>query len=56
MFVLIQFYFISQLQFEKAMKLAGEEFMERITYYQNGWLPAREFVAEAVKNRFEVRR
>ncbi|KAK0049345.1 UPF0160 protein MYG1 mitochondrial-like isoform X1 [Biomphalaria pfeifferi] len=43
-----------QLQFDKAMKLVGEEFMERITYYQNGWLPAREFVAEAVKNRFEV--
>ncbi|KAH9496859.1 UPF0160 protein myg1, mitochondrial [Bulinus truncatus] len=43
-----------ELQFQKAMKMVGEEFLERINYYQNGWLPARKFVAQAVKNRHEI--
>ncbi|CAL1546705.1 unnamed protein product [Lymnaea stagnalis] len=43
-----------QLQFEKAMKLVGEEFSEKISFYQSAWLPARIIVAQAVKNRHKA--
>lgn len=42
-------------QFTKAMKLVGEEFEDRVSYFYNSWLPAREFVKKAIENRKEVR-
>jgi len=43
-------------QFEKAMALVLEEFLEFVQYSKNIWLPARDLVRRAVENRFEVRR
>uniref|UniRef100_A0A3P9MHX6 Chromosome 12 open reading frame 10 n=1 Tax=Oryzias latipes TaxID=8090 RepID=A0A3P9MHX6_ORYLA len=40
--------------FRKAMKLVGEEFMDRVDFYKSSWLPAREVVEEAVKERHQV--
>ncbi|KYN19208.1 PREDICTED: UPF0160 protein MYG1, mitochondrial isoform X1 [Trachymyrmex cornetzi] len=41
-------------QFEKAMALVLEEFLEFVQYSKNVWLPARDLVRRAVENRFEV--
>ncbi|XP_059170286.1 MYG1 exonuclease-like isoform X2 [Physella acuta] len=41
-------------QFKKALDLVGSEFLDRVTYYKTTWLPARQLVAAAVKNRFDV--
>ncbi|TNN82205.1 UPF0160 protein MYG1, mitochondrial [Liparis tanakae] len=40
--------------FRKAMKLVGEEFLDRLEYYQSAWLPARAVVEEAVKGRHQA--
>lgn len=40
--------------FEKASKMAGEEFLSRVDYLAKGWLPAREIVLSAVEKRKEV--
>lgn len=34
--------------------MAGDEFENRLDYYANAWLPARDVVLEAVTKRFEV--
>jgi hypothetical protein len=34
--------------------MAGGEFEDRLDYYANAWLPARDVVLEAVTKRFEV--
>lgn len=36
------------------MKMVGEEFLDRLDYYQSSWLPARVVVEEAVKERRQV--
>lgn len=41
-------------QFEKAMALVLEEFLEFVHYAKNIWLPARDIVQNAVNSRFEV--
>lgn len=40
--------------FRKAMAMVGEEFLDRLDYYQSSWLPARVIVEEAVQNRHQV--
>ncbi|KAI0681814.1 GAMM1 protein [Cytidiella melzeri] len=45
---------IVDAQFLKASKLVGDEFMERLEYYANAWLPARDLVAAALKNRTQA--
>ncbi|CAL8340107.1 unnamed protein product [Merluccius merluccius] len=40
--------------FKKAMVLVGEEFLDRLHYYQNAWLPARVVVEEALKGRHQA--
>lgn len=40
--------------FKNAMKMVGEEFLDRLEYYQSAWLPARAVVEEAVNKRHEV--
>lgn len=40
--------------FKKAMVLVGEEFLDRLDYYQNSWLPARVVVEEAIKARHQA--
>jgi len=41
-------------QFAKASALTGEEFLSRIDFYANAWLPARGLVSAALENRAEV--
>ena len=41
-------------RFEKAMALVLEEFLEFVHYTKNTWLPARDIVQRAVKDRFKV--
>jgi len=40
--------------FKKAMAMVGAEFLDRVDFYQNGWLPARAVVEEALKTRHQV--
>lgn len=40
--------------FKKALKMVGEEFLEQVDFYRSAWLPARELVEEAIKNRHQV--
>ncbi|XP_030058034.1 UPF0160 protein MYG1, mitochondrial [Microcaecilia unicolor] len=40
--------------FRSAMQLVGGEFLDRLDFYRNSWLPARSLVEEAVRKRFEV--
>lgn len=40
--------------FEKALKLVGDEFIDRLKYYNNSWIPAQNLVRDYVKNRYEV--
>ena len=35
-------------QFHKAMALAGGEFMDAVKYYGLSWLPARQYVEQAL--------
>ncbi|KAI1721886.1 tRNA synthetases class I (I, l, M and v) domain-containing protein [Ditylenchus destructor] len=41
-------------QFAKAMKIVEEEFEDRAKYLFNSWLPARDFVLNAINKRKEV--
>ncbi|XP_003737825.1 UPF0160 protein MYG1, mitochondrial [Galendromus occidentalis] len=41
-------------QFQLAMKLAETEFLDKVNYYSNAWLPAKELVREAINKRYEV--
>lgn len=41
-------------RFEQASQLAGKEFLERVDYTANAWLPARDIVLAAVEKRKEV--
>lgn len=34
--------------------MVGEEFLDRLEFYQSSWLPARVVVEEAVKRRRQV--
>ena len=43
--------FIFQAQFSKASQLTGEEFLSRLDYYANAWLPARDLVLSALSKR-----
>lgn len=40
--------------FKKAMNLVGNEFVERIVFYKESWLPAREKVLKALEERKTV--
>nr|XP_046239229.1 UPF0160 protein MYG1, mitochondrial [Scatophagus argus] len=40
--------------FKKAMKMVGQEFLDRLEFCQSSWLPARAVVEEAVKGRHQV--
>ncbi|KAK7694627.1 hypothetical protein QCA50_001814 [Cerrena zonata] len=40
--------------FLKASALVGGEFLNRLNYYANAWLPARDIVAAALSKRIEV--
>ncbi|KIK71018.1 hypothetical protein GYMLUDRAFT_33124 [Collybiopsis luxurians FD-317 M1] len=37
-------------QFEKASSLTGSEFINRLDYYVNAWLPARDLLVDAIQN------
>ncbi|KAJ3761889.1 GAMM1 protein [Lentinula raphanica] len=37
-------------QFEKASSLTGSEFLERLDYYANAWLPARDLLVSAIQS------
>ncbi|KAI0793480.1 GAMM1 protein [Abortiporus biennis] len=41
-------------QFLKASALVGNEFLGRLEYYANAWLPARDLVSDALNKRKEV--
>lgn len=36
------------------MQMVGEEFLDRLEFFQSSWLPARVVVEEAVKSRHQV--
>ncbi|KAI0520538.1 hypothetical protein KFK09_008014 [Dendrobium nobile] len=40
--------------FERAMMLAGNEFLERVRYHANSWLPARSIVIECIESRRNI--
>ncbi|XP_026791410.2 mitochondrial import inner membrane translocase subunit Tim17-A isoform X2 [Pangasianodon hypophthalmus] len=40
--------------FNKAIALVGVEFLDRLHYYQNAWLPARRVVEAAIRTRHQV--
>ncbi|KAM3621896.1 uncharacterized protein V6R79_017560 [Siganus canaliculatus] len=40
--------------FKKALKMVGDEFLDRLDFYQASWLPARAVVEEAVKTRHQI--
>ncbi|XP_053508706.1 UPF0160 protein MYG1, mitochondrial [Ictalurus furcatus] len=44
----------TQEGFNKAITLVGEEFLDRLHYYQNAWLPARVVVEAAIHMRHKV--
>jgi len=41
-------------RFFEAMSLVGKEFLDKVSYYVETWLPAREIVEEAFVNRHKV--
>ncbi|XP_069133181.1 MYG1 exonuclease-like [Argopecten irradians] len=43
-----------QVQFNKAYDMVGTEFLDRVLYYKKSWIPARELVEQAIKERTEV--
>ncbi|EGO23671.1 hypothetical protein SERLADRAFT_370529 [Serpula lacrymans var. lacrymans S7.9] len=45
---------IVDAQFSKASQLTGEEFMGRLGYYADAWLPARSLVVAALSQRKDV--
>lgn len=40
--------------FEEAVKYVGSEFVDKIKYFANSWLPARSIVEDAVQNRYNI--
>ncbi|XP_043979010.1 UPF0160 protein MYG1, mitochondrial [Gambusia affinis] len=40
--------------FRKALKMVGEEFLDRLDFYKSSWLPARAVVEQAFKERLQV--
>ncbi|KAG1680703.1 UPF0160 protein MYG1, mitochondrial [Nymphon striatum] len=44
----------SDANFYKAMDMIGSEFVDKVKYYYNSWLPAKVVVETALKNRFQV--
>ncbi|TRY86558.1 hypothetical protein DNTS_018569, partial [Danionella cerebrum] len=40
--------------FHKAMAMVGMEFKDRVDYFVNAWIPAREIVEQAIKTRHQV--
>ncbi|XP_027021153.2 UPF0160 protein MYG1, mitochondrial [Tachysurus fulvidraco] len=40
--------------FNKAIALVGAEFLDRLQYYQNAWIPARVIVEAAIQTRHQV--
>ncbi|KAJ8299436.1 hypothetical protein KUTeg_023496 [Tegillarca granosa] len=43
-----------QALFYQAMEMVGAEFMDRVLYYKQSWLPARDLVETAIKNRHQA--
>ncbi|KAJ7786345.1 metal-dependent protein hydrolase [Mycena metata] len=41
-------------QFAKASQLTGEEFVGKLSYYANSWLPARDLLVQAVKSSKQI--
>ncbi|XP_034245446.1 UPF0160 protein MYG1, mitochondrial [Thrips palmi] len=41
-------------RFEKATKLVGSEFVDRVTYASGAWWPARKYVLDAINSRFQI--
>ncbi|XP_059613544.1 MYG1 protein [Phlebotomus argentipes] len=46
--------FDTEAAFRKAMDVVGNEFIDKIIYYSQSWLPARSIVEDALKNRFKT--
>lgn len=44
----------AQTNFQQASALVGSEFMNRLDYYANAWLPARDLVIAALNKRKEI--
>ena len=42
---------LADAQFQKAMTIAGEEFVDQLKYLYNSWLPARDVVERAIRER-----
>lgn len=45
---------ILDAKFEIASKITGEEFSQQLDYFANAWLPAREVVESAIKDRLSI--
>lgn len=45
---------IQDVQFSKASELTGTEFFGKLDYYIHAWLPARNWVSEALRSRHNV--
>ncbi|KAL0211658.1 hypothetical protein RCL1_005284 [Eukaryota sp. TZLM3-RCL] len=45
---------IPDVQFNKAVEMVGSEFVDRLLYYINNWLPARTIVENSFNTRFSV--
>lgn len=45
-----------QTQFNTAMELVGNMFIDKVVHYKSSWLPAREIVEAAIDKRYEVDR
>jgi len=43
-----------QGQFNKAMVIVGDEFIDRVLYYTTVWYPGRSIVADSLENRYNV--
>jgi hypothetical protein len=54
--LLVLFYSNPLLQapFLEAMKMTGEELVEKIKFYYEAWLPARTIVEAAIIHRYQV--
>ena len=47
-------WFMLKAQFKKAMDLVGAEFVDRVLYYKDAWIPARDLVKNAILERHKV--
>ncbi|XP_031574301.1 UPF0160 protein MYG1, mitochondrial-like [Actinia tenebrosa] len=43
-----------QAQFNKALEMVEREFLNKVLFYKDSWLPARSLVEKAIKQRYEV--